>query len=69
MQWDREHPCFVPDLSGKVLSFSWLSMMLVVGFQKILFVNLKSLSVPSLLRVIMIECLDISHILFLHLLI
>ena len=28
---ERRHPCLVPDLSGKALSFCPLSMMLAVG--------------------------------------
>lgn len=38
---EREHPCFVPDFSGKVLNFSPVSILLVVGFLQIYFIPLR----------------------------
>ena len=44
------HPCLVPDLSGKALSFCLLSMMLVVGLSNTAFIMLRNApSVPTLL--------------------
>ena len=43
--------CIVPDLRGKVFSFSLLSMMLVVGLSCMAFITLRYiLSMPTLLR-------------------
>ena len=55
---EKGHPCLVPNLGEKVLSFSLLGMMLAVGlFQKI-FIKLRKFPyIPSLLRVfIMNKC-------------
>ena len=64
------HPCFVPHLSGKALSFCPLSMMLVVGLSYMAFIMLKNASsIPTLLSVF-IEMGAVSYqMLFLHLLI
>ena len=44
------HTCIVPDLRGKVFSFSLLSMMLVVGLSCMAFITLRYiLSMPTLL--------------------
>ena len=47
---ERRHPCLVPDLSGKVLSFCPLSMMLAVIYMA--FIMLRNApSIPTLLSV------------------
>lgn len=38
---ENGHPCLIPDLRGKALSFSLLRMMLAVGFSHIAFIKLK----------------------------
>ena len=46
------HPCLVPDLSGKVLSFCPLSMMLAVGLSYMAFMKLRNAPfIPTLLSV------------------
>ena len=46
------HPCLVRDLSGKVLSFCPLSMMLAVGLSYVAFIMLRNApSIPTLLSV------------------
>ena len=39
---ERGHPCRVPDLSGKALSFCPLSMMLAVGLSYMAFIMLRN---------------------------
>ena len=47
------HPCLVPDLRGKALSFSPLKMILAVSLLYMAFVMLKYVpSMPTLLRVL-----------------
>ena len=49
---ERGHPCLVPDLSGKALSFCPLSMMLVVGLSYMAFMKLRNAPfLPTLLSV------------------
>jgi hypothetical protein len=64
------HPCSVPDLSRKVLNSSPLSNLLAVeGFLSLFLINLRKFpSVPSFLRIFIInECWILSNA-FLHLL-
>ena len=52
---ERGHPCLVPDLSGKALSFCPYSMMLAVGLSYMAFIMLRNApSIPTLLRVFFI---------------
>ena len=58
------HPCLVPDLRGKVLSVSPLSMMLAVGFSYKAFCMLRYVPYkPPLLRIfIMTGCCALSSV-------
>ena len=67
---ERGHPCLVPDLSGKALSFCPLNMMLAVGLSYMVFIMLRNAhSIPTLLSVFIISrCCTLSNA-FPHLLI
>ena len=67
----RGHPCLVPDLSGKVLCFCPLSMMLAVGLSYMAFIMLRNApSIPTLVSVFLSEMGAVSYqMLFPHLLI
>ena len=49
---ERGHPCLVPDISGKALSFCPLNMMLAVGLPYMAFIMLRNAPcIPTLLSV------------------
>ena len=53
---ERGHPCLVPYLSGKALSFCPLSIMLAVGLSYIAFILFRNApSIPTLLSVLIIN--------------
>ena len=55
------HPCFVHNLRGNAFSFSPLSMMLAVDLSYMSLILLRYLSsIPTLLRVFIINSADIS---------
>ena len=60
---DSGHPCRVPDLRVKALSFSPLRMILTVGFSYMAFMMLRGApSIPAFLRVfIKKECCILSN--------
>ena len=60
---ERGHPCLVPDIRGKALSFYPLSMMLALGLSYMAFIMLRNApSIPTLLNVFMINgCCTLSN--------
>ena len=66
---EREHPCLVPYLTGKPLSFCVLSMMLAVGRSYTAFILLRNApSIPTLLSAFIRNGCCILSMLFPHLL-
>ena len=67
---ERGHPCLVPDLSGKALSFCPLSVMLAVDLLYMVFIMLRNApSFPTFLSVLIKNgCCSLSNA-FSHLLI
>ena len=67
---ERGHPCLVPDLSEKALSFCPLSMMLAVGLSYMAFIMLRNAPfIPTLLSVFIRNGAVSYQMLFPHLLI
>ena len=67
---ERGHPCIVPHLSGKALSFCPLSMMLALRLSYMAFIMLRNApSIPTLLSVFIRNGCCILSNAFLHLLI
>ena len=60
---EREHPCLLPDLSGKAPSFCPLSTILAVVLSYMAFIMLRNApSIPTLLRVFIINgCCTLSN--------
>ena len=49
---DNKHLSFVPNITGKVFNFSYMSIMLAEGLSYMAFIMLRYIpSIPSLLRV------------------
>ena len=61
---ESEHPCLVPDIRGKALSFSPLSMMFTVGFSYVAFIKLRYIPSTSILSRAFIMNVVICQILF-----
>lgn len=60
------HPCFVPDLAGKVFNHSHLRMMLAIGFCEISFIMLKNFTlILRFLRGFAVVVVDINTYWFL----
>lgn len=59
------HPCFAPDLKGKVFNFSPFNMMWAVGLLYMAFTGLRHLfSIPNQLRVFIMKGCWAIHIFF-----
>ena len=66
---ERGHPCLVPDLRGKAVSFSPLRMILALGRSYMAFIISRyDLSIPTFLRVLSRKDAVFCQMLSLHLL-